>query len=283
MNHLITVTKSDGTRQLFEEEKLEASLKRVGASQETVDQVTEEIEHEITDGMTTAEIYSRAFALLRKHHKPTAVKYSLRRALFELGPDGFPFEEFVARIFRLWGYETMTDQKVLGACVEHEVDVVAWKGDELHMIEAKFHNEFGVRSDVKVALYVKARFDDIGTNVFGYGGKERKLAKDGKWIITNTKFSDQAIKYGECNGLRLVGWNYPDKDNLHQIIERNGLHPVTCLSSLTHQEKKTIIGLKVLTCIDVIGNPDILRQAGIKPDHIEKVLTEAQFIVEQAK
>ena len=281
MNHLINITKSNGTTQLFEEEKLASSLKRVGASQEAVDDIVDQVEREMHDGMTTSDIYGRAFFLLRKHSMPTAVKYSVRRAMMELGPDGFPFEKFVARIFKLWGYEAVTDQTVLGVCVDHEVDVVAWKDDSLAMVEAKYHNEFGMKSDLKVALYVKARFDDIAGNTFDFGGKKRKLTE--RWLATNTKFTEKAVKYGECNNLKLLGWNYPVENNLHDIIQQNGLHPVSCLTSLSVQQKKDLAGRNVLVCIDLVGNPKILDDIGVKGELAEKVLTEAQIIIEQAK
>ncbi len=283
MNQPFYVTKSDGTKELFDVSKLIKSLQRSGASPETIEHITEQIEKEMADGISTADIYGHAFALLRTKHHPIAVKYSLRRALFDLGPDGFPFEKFVARIFQLWSFETLTDQILMGQCVEHEVDVVAWKGDQLDMVEAKFHHELGLRSDLKVVLYVKARFDDLKDNVFDYGGRSRKLSPKGRWLITNTKFTDPAIKYGECSNMNLVGWNYPAKENLHQLIEQNGLHPITCLSSLSGQDKKNLMGQNVLTCIDVIAKPKLLEKIGIKADQIEKVLTEAQFIIEQAK
>ena len=279
----ISVTKSNGTKELFDEEKLSNSLQRVGATPEAVDEIVDQVQKEMWDGIPTADIYGHAFALLRKYHHPTAVKYSIRRALFELGPDGFPFERFVARIFQLWGYEAVTDQTLLGACVEHEVDVVAWKGEELSMVEAKFHNEFGLKSDLKVVLYVKARFDDLSDVIFEYGGKARKLAPGGRYLFTNTKFTDSAIRYGVCKGLKMVGWNYPENGSLHQIIEQNGLHPITCLTSITRQEKKDMIGRGVLTCVDLIGKPNTLKEIGIRAENIEKVLTEAQLIVEQAK
>ena len=277
------ITKSDGSREHFDESKLAASLKKVGASPEAIGQITNEIEREMREGMTTADIYARAFALLRKHNHKTAIKYSLRRALFELGPDGFPFEKFVARIFELWGYEAITDQMLMGTCVEHEVDVVAWKGDELAMVEAKFHNIIGLRSDLKVALYVKARYDDLADSVFDFGGKERKLSQGGRWLVTNTKFTEVAIKYGECNGLKMIGWNYPNKNNLHQIMEQNGLHPITTLTTLSTQEKRSIIGLNILTCIDLIGKPDVLAKAGVRVEAIESVLTEAQLVIQETK
>ena len=281
MNHLISITKSDGTKQLFEEEKLINSLKRVGASPEIIEDIVEEVEKEMQEGMETAHIYRRAFALLHKHSMPTAIKYSIRRALMELGPDGFPFEKFVARIFKMWGYETITDQNLLGGCVEHEVDVVAWKDGSLAMAEAKFHNEFGIKSDLKVALYVKSRYDDLADSTFSYGGEDRKLTE--RWLITNTKFTDRAIKYGTCKDLKMLGWNYPIKGNLHDIIEQNGLHPITCMTTINKEQKRELISRNCLVCIDVVGNPNILNEIGIKDTDREKVLTEAQIIIEQAK
>ncbi len=282
MNHLMYITKSDGTKQLFEEEKLINSLRHAGASDESIDEITERVEAGMKDGMTTNEIYGHAFSLLRKHSVHTAVKYSVRRALAELGPDGFPFEKFVARIFHAWGYETLTDQQIMGSCIEHEVDVVAWRSDALAMVEAKFHHEFGLKSDVKVALYVKARFDDIAGNEFDFGGRKRKLNE--RWLFTNTKFTEQAVKYGSCSKLKLVGWNYPSSGNLHSIIEQYKLHPVTCITSLSYQQKKDLVGRNVITCADVIKRTDILKEIGIRAEEeIGKIVAEAKEIITVSK
>lgn len=281
MNHLIQITKSDGTRELFEEEKLVSSLKRVGASDEVIEDVIEEIGKQMHDGMPTAEIYTRAFALLKKHSMPMAVKYSIRRAMLELGPDGFPFEKFVARIFKMWGYETVTDQTLRGASVEHEIDVVAWKDDALSMAEAKYHNEFGMKSDLKVALYVKARFDDLAAVEFDYGGKKRKLTE--RWLFTNTKFTDRAITYASFQDIKLVGWNYPQTGNLHELIEKNGLHPVTCLTTLSHQQKRDVIHAGILACKDLVEQQPLLANIGLKPDEISRAVAEAEIIIKNAK
>ncbi len=279
MNHLITITKSDGTKQLFEEDKLVNSLRHAGASDQAIDDIIEQVESSMKDGMTTNEIYGHAFSLLHKHSVHTATRYSVRRALAELGPDGFPFERFVAHIFHAWGYETLTDQHIMGACIEHEMDVVAWKGDTLAMVEAKFHNEFGLKSDVKVALYVKARFDDIALNEFDFGGVKRKLSE--RWLFTNTKFTDQAIKYGLCNNLKLIGWNHPTTGNLHTIIEEYKLHPITCVTSLSHQQKKDLVGRNIITCSDIIKRPELLREIGIRSDvEAGKIIDEAKLIAQ---
>ncbi len=276
MNHLIHITKSDGTTQLYEEEKLVNSLKRVGAASDVIDDVVDEVEKEMWEGIPTADIYHRAFELLKEHSAPAALKYSIRRAMFDLGPDGFPFEKFVARIFKVWGYDSITDQTILGICVEHEVDVVAWKAEELVMCEVKFHNDFGLKSDLKVALYVKARFDDIADTELEYGGTKRKLTD--RFLFTNTKFTEVAIQYGVCKGLNMISWNYPHDLSLHKIIEDNGLYPITCLVSLSHQQKKDLIGLGVIVCPDIIENPGSLKAIGIHPEATKVVMSEVEMI-----
>lgn len=281
INHLTSITKSDGTRQLFEEGKLVNSLERAGASEATIDEIVDQVESEMWDDIKTEDIYHRAFELLKKHSRHAAVKYSIRRALFDLGPDGFPFERFVTRVFNAWGYEAVTDQTLPGACVEHEMDVVAWKDGDLAMAEAKFHNEFGLKSDLKVALYVKARFDDLADNTFDYGGTRRKLT--GRWLFTNTKFTEAAIRYGECKDLKMIGWNYPRGGSLHELVEQYKLHPVTTLSSLSHQQKKDLIGRKALLCSDLVKDHSTLLSIGLNEEAAKRVVEEAMAVADLAK
>jgi len=280
MNHLITITKSDGTKELFEEEKLVSSLKRVGASPDAIEHIVDEVEKNMREGMTTTDIYRLAFVLLRTHAKHVAVRYSVRRALAELGPDGFPFEKFVARIFETWGYEAITDQQVMGSCIPHEMDVVAWKGDTLAMVEAKFHNELILKSDIKVALYIKARFDDIALNKFNYGGVTRSLTE--RWLFTNTKFTEQAVKYGACNNLKMIGWNHPQHDNLHEIIEKYKLFPITCITGLTHNQKRDLVGRGVILCTDAIAHPEALKSIGLNDVALQSILAEAHAVLNGA-
>jgi hypothetical protein len=276
MKRLVTITKSDGTQELFEEEKLAQSLRNVGGDHSLIEKILKHLEKEIHDGMPTSEIYRHAFHLLRKHSIPVAIKYSLRRALSELGPDGFSFEKYIARIFEAWGYETLVDQTVFGGCVAHEVDVVAWTRDKLIMVEAKFHNEFVLKSDLKVLLYIKARFDDLKENKYAYGGVERTLTEG--WLVTNTKFTDQAIKYGECKGVKMIGWNYPRHGNLQDIIEELRLHPFTCLVSLSNVHKKMLLSKGIVLCKDILEHPNVLKEIGMPIQEAQKVFDEARQV-----
>ncbi|MFM2357919.1 MAG: hypothetical protein RJA61_656 [Candidatus Parcubacteria bacterium] len=271
----IHIVKSDGTKELFEAQKLHDSLTRAGADSSLSKNIIQHIENELQDGMSTEEIYRRAFFLLKKRNRRIAVKYSLRTAVMDLGPSGFPFEKFVAEIFKSRGFETKTGEIVMGGCVAHEVDVVAWNENKLIMVEAKFHNQIGFKSDLKVALYIKARYEDLKEAKHMYGFA-RPL--DEMWLVTNTKFTQTAIHYAECKGLKLVGWNHPVKGNLQDLIDDGGVHPITCLSTLTKVQRKALLEQDVILCRQLIDRTDILKSFGFSDEKINKVLEEIALL-----
>lgn len=270
----IFIVKANGEREEFRNGKLEESLEKAGASRDVRAKIVAHIAREIEDGMSTSAIYRHAFELLHKLETPVAARYSLKRAIADLGPSGFPFERFVAEIFKARGFETLTDQIVDGRCVSHEVDIVAWNENKLVMAEAKFHNELGLKSDLKVALYVKARFEDLVGRQFSYGGG-RELSEG--LLVTNTNFTEKAIAYGECAGVRLVGWNYPRVGNLHDMIEDAGLHPITCLSSLSNVEKRNLMQQGVVLCKSIREGDEPLKAAGLSAETIARAKKESEL------
>ena len=268
----IYVIKMNGVREIFDPSKLHNSLARSGAKEEVIEEILKTINKKVKDGMTTSEIYRLAFSFLHKEQKKTAFRYSLRRAVNELGPTGFGFEKFVAEIFKARGYQVKTDQIVRGYCVDHEVDVVAWDDRNLLMCEAKFHNDIGLKSDVKVALYVEARMEDLAAVTHdGYGAPGRKMTEG--WLITNTKFSSAAIQYGMCKNLKMVGWNFPQITNLHSMIEVTKTIPITVLQSLNLQDKQSLIQQGIVLCKQIDSENTLIR-AGIAKSKIPAVLTE---------
>jgi len=275
------VIKSNGERELFNYKKLEESLKRIGTKDEAIKEVLSEIGAEAHDGISTAEIYRKAYTILRKKHKPAAIRYSLKKAVALLGPTGFPFEKFVAELFKAQGYSTQTDQVVKGKCVEHEIDIVAWKNEELIMVEAKFHTDFNLKSDLKIVLYVKARYDDIFGNNYTFGGKVRKLTEG--WIVTNTKFSATAIQYGQCQpALKFVGWNYPYDNNLHHLIERYELIPLTALTSINNMEKGMFLSRGIVLSKDLL-NVNLLREFNFDDKKIRSIQDEVNELCEHCR
>lgn len=272
----ILIVKANGEREAFDGLKLFSSLKKAGAADDVGNSILSHIEKEVRSGMSTHDIYKHAFSLLHKMQKPLAMKYSLRRSLMDLGPSGFPFEKFIAEVYKKKGYTALTDQIVKGYCTEHEVDVVAYNDARLIMIEAKFHNQLGIKSDLKVVLYVKARYDDLKQSTFVYGNKERKL--DETLLITNTKFTYTAIKYAECQKMKIIGWNYPVKGNLVDMIEESGLHPLTSLTTLSVQNKRELMQKGIVSCSKIRDNYNALRELGLSEIEIKSVIDESNLI-----
>lgn len=253
------ITKEDGTTELFKPEKLTNSLVRAGAPIEMARTIARDIEGQLENGMSTHEIYSRAFARLRLHKHATAARYSLKRAILEFGPSGFPFEAYIAELFRAEGYAASIDQIIQGTCIDHEVDVVLTKGDEKIYVEAKFHNTPGFKTDLKTVLYVKARIEDIG----GKG-----------LVVTNTKFTSKALTYAHCQGLTLLGWDYPHGHTLHDRIDAAGLYPVTALTTLSKREKTALLNERVVLCRALPNNTQALLSVGLTGKKVDAVLEE---------
>jgi len=269
------VTKATGEQEEFDRGKLERSLRRAGAEDDSINDIVTHIEQELHDGDTTTLIYKHAHDMLtREKNTLAAARYSLRRAILDLGPSGYAFEEILGEIFRLKGYSAEVGVTLSGKCVSHEIDVVAELPDSFVAVEAKFHNQAGFKTDVKVALYVKARFDDLMATQFD--GRKNDAQTPSFWLVTNTKFTHHAIDYGTCAGLHLVGWNYPEMDNLQDMIEATGLHPLTCLPSLTQKEKQLFFDQGIVLCRSIKDNPELLKRVGLNDAKAGQVLADAQ-------
>ncbi len=264
-----------GEREFWDPKKLERSLYAAKAPPELVKEIVLHVEKDLHDGMRTSDIYEHAFSLLARYHKPVAAEYSLKKAIMQLGPSGFPFERFIAHILEAQGYQTQVGVIVRGACVEHEVDVVAEKNDERIIVEAKYHNSPDIKSDVKVALYVHARFLDI---------QKRLEVQDGgahfnrAWLITNTNFTSQAIQYASCAGLALTGWNYPKGHTLQDLIQSTQTHPITCLTTLSDGQKMQLLSTGTVLCREVLEDPSRLARIGIGREHISSITAEGQML-----
>ena len=268
------IVKADGTIETFDGARLEISLVRSGASRTAAERIRRTIETSIAPQASSSEVYKRAFQMLRRESRTGAVRYGLRRALFELGPTGHPFEDFVTELFKKEGWKVEPRQMIAGKCVSHEVDVYASRNGEFLAAELKYHNDPGYKTDIKTALYVKARMDDI----WHCDPKDQTCPVSSGMLITNTKFTSQAIQYAKCSGLGLLGWSYPHQGNLYDRIVASGLYPVTALTMLKRAEKRLLIDRNIITSEQVKQNRAYLRDLGIPPARIGSILAECETL-----
>lgn len=255
------VIKASGKKEPFSEKKVLHSLKRVGVPENIAASALKHVKTELKDNIKTQEVSQLVTDYLKKNASPLHYSnYSLRRAIFQLGPTGYPFETFVAEIFRTMGYQAKVSQMYTGKCINHEVDVDLFKDKYRYFVECKFHNQPGYKADVQVALYTHARFSDIATN---YPKDKDEVLQS--WLITNTKASRDAIKYANCVGLKITTWGYPAKSNLRQMIIDSRLHPVTCLATLDDDQKKFLVDQNIVTL-------KTLREDLTKPEKLDEMI-----------
>lgn len=267
------VTKFSGEVVTFDKEKLKKSLLKSGANENDVIQVLYKIEEELYDGIPTKKIYKLAFQLLKKVSNVHAAKYNLRSAIMALGPAGFYFEKFIARVFEIEGYQTVTNQSLQGKCVSHEVDVILKKENNISMVECKFHGSQDAKTDVKIPMYILSRFNDLNTQTYTFFNDNFKISKC--WIITNNRFTEDGVKFGICSNLELLSWNYPPENSLKNRIDKYHIYPITALTTLTISEKDKLLTQDIITARDLIGNKDWLNKIGLSPNRIKNVLKEA--------
>ncbi len=272
-NDAVIIVKASGEKVPFDPKKLERSLLKSGASETVINEILSEIKNMLFEEMTTKEIYKKAFSILKKSNHGTAARYKLKKSLLELGPAGFAFEILVAEILEFQGYNTKVGLIVEGNCVNHEIDVVAENQQEYVMVECKFHNEAKRICDVKVPLYIHSRFIDVEKKRKALSKKDSKIHKG--LIVTNTRFSIDAVTYGKCVGLELISWDYPKKNNLKELIDNSGLHPITCLTKLSIAEKQKLLNMGKVLSSDICNNPKLLKTIGVSSKRQKHIISEA--------
>ncbi|WP_158849176.1 ATP cone domain-containing protein [Algibacter sp. L1A34] len=272
----IDIIKSSGEKVKFSIEKLRTSLRRIGADEQTVNQTINRVRDELYQGISTKEIYNRAFALLKKKDSHLASKYKLKKAIYELGPTGFPFERFISAILEYSGYKTEVGTILQGLCVTHEIDIIANKNNESTVVECKFHNEEGLNCNVKIPLYINSRYNDVRAN-WDANSKNKTELTNG-WVVTNTRFTEDAIKYGNCVNLYLLSWDYPKNEGLKDRIDRLGLYPITVSTLLTNREKQFLLSRDVVLCRELIGDAFYLDHLGISEIRKEKIMKEISML-----
>lgn len=263
------VLKATGEIEPFSEKKLRLSIKRAGIPQTFQDEVAAYIKDKLYDNIPTSEIYKYITDFLRNSTYPFShTKYSLKQSIMDLGPTGYPFEDYVSEILKLEGYKTQVRQVFQGKCISHEIDVIAEKNKIRSMVECKFHNSPGTRSQVHVSLYTKARFDDV---------KEKNNLSN-VWLITNTKITPDALNYALCSDMKVISWEYPEKGSFRDLIEKHKLYPITTFTSLSQNQKQLLAESHVVLARDICKNPSLLDILGLPKDKKNSVLSECQFL-----
>ncbi len=270
---MISVIKASGEKELFSEEKLASSIRRAGIPKDLQHTVASHVKEKLYEGIKTSEIYNHITEFFKHSNYPYAnARYSLKQSIMELGPSGYPFEDYLARILTCEGYATQVRQILPGSCITHEIDVVLEKQGARAIVEAKYHNRPGIKTTVHVSLYTKARFDDIKTkNNIGEA-----------WLVSNTTVTIDAIAFANCVGMKVISWNYPNGGSLRELIEKHHLFPVTALTTISLQQKQQLLNNHVVLCKQICENKSLIDSLSLSDDQKKRVYQETSFVCQSS-
>lgn len=274
----IVIRKASGEEETFDATKLQRSLRKAGTDEEIIDEIVDNINNWIFPGANTKQIYSRAFSILKKKRSGSSIRYRLKKAIFELGPSGYPFEDFIGQVFKQQGYQVDVGIVLEGNCVTHEMDVIATKDGRQHLMECKYHKDQGKQVSVQVPLYVRSRVNDIIEH-----RKKSVHYKDLNfegWVVTNTRFTSDSLAYSKCSGLNLLAWDYPSGNGLKDLIEKLNIYPVTILHKLTRKEKQHLLLKGIVTCSQLKNNAHALDDLELSQSKLKSVISELEALLE---
>lgn len=275
------VKKYSGELVAFDLRRLKGSLSKSGAAPDVVDEVWEKMKPMVYDGISTRDLYKLAFRLLKREADSFAARYSLKRALKDLGPAGYYFEQWVARLFNHADYQTLTSQHLAGNSVTHEVDVVAQKEHELLLVECKFRNTEDAKITVTTPMYFLSRVNDFSGRTFSFFGKEMQFTAG--WLVTNAYMTTDSVDFSVYYNLNLLSWNYPEESSIKRRVDNAGLYPITCLTTLNKAEKDILLKEGCILVKDIVGDPAQLKSLDCAPRKEKRILQEATELVNHQK
>lgn len=271
------VLNSSGAKEPFSGKKIYRSARRSGVPSGLAKDISRAIEKEAYSGIKTVDIHRKVKRLLSRQIPRSAIRFNLKEGMKKLGPTGFPFEKYIAEILSKRGYSVKINQHVSGRCIRYEIDFLAKKGKLLYIGECKYRRHTNERVNTNIALMNYARFLDIKN-----GNRFRK-EKIESLLVTNTKFTNRAIRYSRCVGAKLLGWNYPRNKGLEYLIESQKLYPITILPSLRGFLINIFVSKRMMLAKDLLKvNPQIFaKKEKIPLNRLLPLIKEAKILLEE--
>ncbi len=273
----MNVRKHSGELIPFNPESLKTSLIKSGASEKEVVMVYEKIELELYDGITTRSLYEKAFAYLKSIRGVFAAKYSLKKALRDLGPAGYYFEKWVCSLMQYLGYQSLHSQTLQGHAVKHEIDVIAIKDQEFYIAECKLRNDVDAKISVTTPMYFLSRMKDVSNITYSYFDKDRYITQG--WLITNAYFTKDALEFGNYYGIEMLSWDFPKGKSIKNLTDDGALYPITCLTELSDKQKQELLNKDIILVQTMLENKDKLQKILKNKLQLEAVLQEAAELI----
>ncbi|MCW3997984.1 MAG: restriction endonuclease [Candidatus Bathyarchaeota archaeon] len=270
----VYITKADGSRQLFDREKVVRTCLRMGANRSIAYKIVGEIERQLYDGITTNKIFNLTFRLLRNYRPSIRHFLDLRKSL-SLMVSKPEFEKYIQTLLSYNGYTVSSNRLLMGKCVKHEVDGIAQKNGITYFVEAKHHQNYHSPTGLDESRIARAVLEDITE---GYELGKNKLRIDRAMIVTNTRFSEHAKIYGKCRNILQIGWSSPATMALQSMIEEKKAYPLSCLKGLSNSTRIRLVnsGVVLIKQLMDFNTSKLSKISGVSKSTLRKAIEKAK-------
>lgn len=273
------MTKADGSKEPYSREKVEKTILRMGANKNQARDVAEKIEARLYEGMPTSRILQMIFRFTQRHKPALKHLLDLRRGISVMDPKP-EFETFVRILLAQNGFEVTPNQILQGSCVEHEVDAIAKKDGETFFLEVKHHFGYHTLTGLDESRIARAVLEDV-TDFSPQRKKDFRVNR--AMIVTNTRYSEHARRYGDCKNILQIGWDSPQDCSLQIMIEKKKLYPLSCLRGLKHETRAKLVnyGIVLIKQLNDEEPKRLAREAALPFETIKTILEKAKASLEE--
>jgi hypothetical protein len=236
------VTKADGSKQLFDKGKVANTALRLGANPALAQELAQQVEGKLYEGITTQRILQIIFALMGKYKPAVRHLFDLKRGISLMKPKP-EFEVFIRVLLSQSGFQVKPNAILRGLCSEHEADAVASKDGLTYFVEVKHHANYHALTGLDESRIARAIMEDV-TDGYEQGMTEAKI--DRAMIVTNTRYSEHASKYGRCRGIMQIGWAFSEGFGLRDLVEKYKLYPLSCLRGVSVEVRLRLVDVGIV-------------------------------------
>lgn len=270
-----------GEKEPFSFRKVYQSAKRAGASDALAKEAAQDVVQALYPGIRTSEIFSIVKKIVAREDSKAGIRFSLKKAIKKLGPTGFPFEKYVGAIFKNFGFQVKLNQHLPGLCLKYEIDFLAQKNGLLYVGECKFRNLLqrkAIHSNTVLENF--ARFLDLKEGSFLSQTKFRDF-KIRPALVTDARFTSNAIKFSKCQNIKFFGWRYPKDKGLEYFIEKRNLYPITILPSLRSYLAEIFLSKNIVLVKDLLSFDisKFSKENNIPLKYLESLIKEGKILL----
>jgi len=274
----VYVTKADGSKQLFDKEKIVQTCQRMGANRDVAIQVAQEVEKNLYPNITTQQILQIIFAVMSKNKPAVKHLFDLKQGISLMEPKP-EFEVFVRVLLAHNGFQVKPNAILRGLCGEHEVDAIATKDGLTYLVEAKHHSNYHALTGLDESRIARAIIEDV-TDGYTNGGAEIRI--DRAMIVTNTRYSEHAVNYGRCRGILQVGWASPEGLGLRDMVEKHKLVPLSCLRGISTDTRLRLVEAGIVLIKQLLEQDSyyLERRIGLSHKTVLSIIEKAKHTTE---